>query len=274
MTARSLDLHGIKTLVIEPEASVRTALKKTLADWGAEVSEADVAARGIAELTRARDAGRPFALIFVASAMTAMDGFGVADVLRAHPAELARTILMLGGDHMVDEVGRAQKLAVGAYVAKPLSRSVIVGAIASVLGVEVSTDASMPPHRLRRARILLAEDSSEIAWILRTEIEGTDYQVDVARDGFAAVDLFRLGEYDLVLMDIQMPGCDGYAATREIRAWEHDHGSKRTPIVAVTAFAHDEDPQKSLRAGLDGYFVKPIDREKLLSVIGRYLKHK
>jgi two-component system sensor histidine kinase/response regulator len=273
MTVRSLDLHGIQTLVIEPDVSVRLALKQTLAEWGADVAEAGVAARGIAELTRARDAGRPFDVVFVASAMTPMDGFAVAEVLRSHPNELRRTILMLrGDDRIVDEIARAQTLAIGAYVVKPLSRPVIVGAIGSLLGIDTSELTSTP--RARRTKILLAEDNAEIAWILRTQIEGTAYQVDVAPDGAAAVNLFRLGDYDLVLMDIQMPGYDGYGATRAIRAWEREHGLKRTPIVAVTAFAHEEDPQKSLRAGLDGYLVKPIEKDKLLAVIGRYLGRK
>lgn len=274
MIVRSLDLHGIKALVAEPEASLRLALKKTLGEWGAEVTATDAAPRAIAELTRARDGGRPFELIFVASAMTPMDGFTVAELLRSHRSELARTILMLRGDRMVDEVARAQTLPIGGYVAKPLSGPAVVGAIGAVLGIETSHDDSDAPVRSKRSRILLAEDNYEIAWILRTQIEGTDYQVDVVPDGAAAVNLFRLAEYDLVLMDIQMPGHDGYCATREIRAWEHQQGLRRTPIIAITAFAHEEDPHKSLRAGLDGYLVKPIGKEALLAAIARHLKRK
>ena len=274
MALTDLNLKGVKSLVADPDASIRIALRKRLGDWGADVVEAESGARGLAELTRARGADSPFGLIFVASAMTPTTGFEVVELLKPHPAEFARTILMLEADRIVEEVARAEELGVAAYVAKPLNRSAIIGAISAVLGADAAEEDPELRRKLQRSRILVAEDSSDVAWILRTQIEGPDYHVDVAPDGSVAVNLFRLGEYDLVLMDIQMPNFDGYWATAEIRAWERRNQLKRTPIVALTAFAQQEDAQKSFRAGLDGHLVKPIDKEKLLSAIARHLKRK
>jgi two-component system, sensor histidine kinase and response regulator len=266
------NLRDVRTLVIDDEFGVRAVLHKTLAEWGAEVSEADAGARGIAELTRARDGGFPFELIFVDSTMAVTDGFEIVERLKRYPQEFQRAVLMIGPDRTAQEIPKALALGV-VYVTKPLARATIIGAIASVLGLpQDSSEAVAQPGQRRRLRVLLAEDTADVSWILRTLIEGPDYQVDVAQDGRMAADLYRMADYDLVLMDLQMPNFDGYWAARQIRAWERENRRKRTPIIAVTAFAEQEDPKKSFEAGLDGYLVKPVFKDALLRMINKLLR--
>jgi two-component system sensor histidine kinase/response regulator len=269
--AQPPNLRDVRTLVIDDESSVRAVLTKTLTEWGARVSEVDAGARGIAELTRARDAGLPFELIFVDSTMAVTDGFEIVERLKRHPQELQRTVLMIGPDRTAQEIPRARDLGV-VYVAKPLTRTAIIGAIANVLGLPQESNESGQTVQRRRLRVLLAEDTADVSWILRTLIEGPDYQVDVAQDGRMAADLFRMADYDLVLMDLQMPNFDGYWAARQIRSWERENRRKRVPIIAVTAFAEQEDPKKSFEAGLDGYLVKPVFKDALLRMINKLLR--
>ena len=265
------NLKNIKTLLIDDDAATRAVLRNTLAEWGAEVVEADSGSRGIAELARARDAGRPFQLIFLASVMSAMDGFQVAEHIRGHPAEFARTILMVGPGHITSQLSRARQLSIP-WVAKPLTRSAIIGAISTLLRLEAGEEqASSEPKPKRRFRILLADDNSDVGWIIRTQVEGPDYQVDVAEDGSVAADLFRIVDYDLVLMDLQMPNFDGYWAARQIREFERKNRRQHVPIIAVTAFTHEEDPRKSLRAGLNGYLAKPVSKDVLFKVLQKHL---
>lgn len=266
-----LNLEGIKTLVVDDELNIRTVLLKTLGEWGAEVVEAESGPRGLTELTRARVSGDPFQLIFLDSSMSPMDGFEIAERLRAHPQEVARIILMVRPDRITQLLPRARELGIAAYVAKPLARNAVVGVIAATLNIEVKQAQPSLQGKPKRFRILLAEDTYDVGWIIRTLIEGPDYQVDVARDGGVAADLFRMLDYDLVLMDLQMPNFDGYWATREIRNWERLNHLKHTPIIAVTAFAHEEDPRKSFQAGLDGYLVKPVSKETLFRLIRKHL---
>ena len=92
----------------------------------------------------------------------------------------------------------------------------------------------------------------------------------MAENGEIAVRKFVSGNYDLVLMDIQMPVMDGYAATKAIRKWQDSIGIVPTPILAVTAFAMNEDVQKCLAAGCTAHLAKPIKKATLLDAIFRY----
>ena len=119
----------------------------------------------------------------------------------------------------------------------------------------------------RSVHILLAEDSADNRMLIQAFLEKTDYVMDVAENGQFAYEMFTTGDYDLVLMDVQMPMMDGYTATRTIRAWEQEHGTPATPIVALTANAFEEDIQASLEAGCTAHLTKPIRLAALIQAI-------
>jgi PAS domain S-box-containing protein len=118
-------------------------------------------------------------------------------------------------------------------------------------------------------RILLAEDNRVNIEVATLILEGAGYTVDVARDGLEAVAAVRRRDYDLILMDVRMPGLDGLSATREIRAFEGD--GKRVPIIALTADAMAGDQRRCLEAGMDDYVSKPIAPAKLRSAVARWI---
>ncbi|MDB4927928.1 MAG: multi-sensor hybrid histidine kinase [Myxococcaceae bacterium] len=124
------------------------------------------------------------------------------------------------------------------------------------------SDAPLPP-----LRILLAEDSPDNCTIAMAYLEGTPYRVDIAETGAIACRMFAAGNYDLVLMDRQMPVMDGLTATRTIRAWEQAHHRPPTPIIALTASALKGDREKCLAAGCTAFLTKPIKQEVLLQAI-------
>ena len=119
--------------------------------------------------------------------------------------------------------------------------------------------------------ILLAEDDPIIRKLLGLMLKRSHYEVDFAENGQIAVEMWEKGDYDLVLMDIQMPLINGFEATRAIREKEREGGC-HTPIIAMTAHASKEDEQLCLDAGMDAFITKPIDFEKTLQVIGKTLK--
>lgn len=115
----------------------------------------------------------------------------------------------------------------------------------------------------RPARILLAEDNALNRTVVLRSLDKLHYHVDVAANGEDAVALWRANPYDLILMDIQMPGLDGYEATMRIRSEESAGGGRRTPIVAVTANALEAERRRCLAAGMDDYLAKPLDIQRL-----------
>jgi len=129
-----------------------------------------------------------------------------------------------------------------------------------------SSKAPRPPRA--HYRILVAEDNPVNQKVLQLQLEKLGYRADVAADGRAAVELFKKKPYDLVLMDCQMPGGDGYQATEEIRRWEDK--KRRTPVVAVTANATEEDRERCRAAGMDEYLTKPLATDALAATLSRW----
>ena len=127
----------------------------------------------------------------------------------------------------------------------------------------------------RRPRILLAEDNVVNQKVAARVLEREGFVVDVAEDGRQAVDAWRRGTYDLILMDCQMPQLDGYEATREIRREERETGAvSRIPIIALTAHAMKGAADDCRRAGMDDYLTKPLDREQLKRCLAQHLGEK
>jgi CheY-like chemotaxis protein len=120
----------------------------------------------------------------------------------------------------------------------------------------------------------LAEDSSDNQMLVRAYLKQTPYLLDIADHGAIALERFKTGDYDLILMDMQMPVMNGYEATRAIRAWEREHHLPPIQVIALTAQALKEDGVKILDAGCDAHMTKPIKKHTLLEVLrackGRY----
>ncbi|MBF0428418.1 MAG: response regulator [Magnetococcales bacterium] len=115
--------------------------------------------------------------------------------------------------------------------------------------------------------ILLAEDSEDNRVLIRAFLKKSQHRLEFAENGQLALEKFQQSKYDLVLMDIQMPILDGYAATRKIRAWEKENSLAPTPIIALTAHAMQEALTEAMAAGCDFYLSKPIAKKRLLEVL-------
>lgn len=128
------------------------------------------------------------------------------------------------------------------------------------------------PFRYDGVRVLVAEDSSINRRLSRLLLEMLGCRVTAVASGYQAVEAFKQSEYDLILMNCQMPGMDGYAATEAIRNLEHAGGSRRRiPILAVTAFALPTDRNFCIRKGMDDCLIKPLRKDMLTEALGRWL---
>ncbi len=125
-------------------------------------------------------------------------------------------------------------------------------------------------YALKGARILLAEDEHITRVLIQTILHQLDVEVTCTESGKKAVEEGCRGEYDVVLMDIQLEEMDGLDATREIRKFEKETGG-HLPVIALTAMAMPGDREKCLQAGMDDYLSKPVERERLVDMLSKYL---
>jgi CheY-like chemotaxis protein len=173
------------------------------------------------------------------------------------------------------DLRRSHELGIASYLIKPVKRHDLLEGLLTALGrttsrVEAPSPSAAAAADERPLRILLAEDVENNRLLIQSYLKATAHELDIAEDGAVALEKFRKGRYDLVLMDVQMPTMDGYAATREIRKWEREAGRQRTPVVALTAHALREDVQKSYDAGCDGHLTKPIKKAHFLATVREY----
>ncbi len=122
------------------------------------------------------------------------------------------------------------------------------------------------PER-RLIRILAADDSRDNRFLLAAFLKKFPCDLTTVGNGQEAIDAFRDGEFDIVLMDMQMPVLDGFAATRLIREWETVNGHKATPVIALTAYTLPEEIMHCTDAGCDGHISKPVRKKNLIQAI-------
>ncbi len=269
-----MDLKDVKTLVIDDNATNRLILREMLSGWGAVVTEVEGGAQALAELLRAQQAGAPYTLVLLDCSMPAVDGFEVVEQIYQHPALVDTHILMLTSENRAGDFARSRDLGVAAYLVKPVKRTELMEAIQrACAGSPDSVESATPVDALedvRGLRILLAEDSQDNVLLIQSYLKTSGCNVDLACNGELAVQMCISGSYDIVLMDVQMPVMDGYAATGKIRQWESEQNARQIPILALTAHALPEQVRKSLDAGCTAHLTKPIRKATLLHAIRRY----
>jgi len=160
-------------------------------------------------------------------------------------------------------------------LAKPLSRHTFAAAVERVLGARhdgdatAAADAPSPPGEGKCLRLLAVDDNDANRRLLGELLAGPGLEVTLASSGEQALALGHRQHFDLVLMDIRMPGMDGIAASRALRRLDEAWG--RTPIVAVTAHALEEERRRLLASGLDDVLIKPLDADDLAALLARHL---
>jgi len=222
-------------------------------------------------LQRGHQTGEPYRVVLTDVHMPGMDGFQLAESIKASSIFDSTLILMLSSGDGQGDVDRCRKVGGSAHLIKPIKQSELFDAIATSLGVidepnAAANETTVAAVKMRPLRILLAEDSLTNQRLAVGILSKWGHQVTVANNGREAVAAADKEPFDLVLMDVQMPEMDGYQATAVIR--EREVGkNRRLPIVAMTAHAMKGDREECLAAGMDAYVAKPIRRAELEQVI-------
>ncbi len=274
----SSGLKGMRVLVIDDNASSREILQTLLETMSFNVSVVASAEEGIAELEREAQL-KPYQLVVMDWKMPGMDGLKASELIKQHPGLPHKPRIIIVTAYSREEVmQKSRKIGLDGFLLKPVGQSVLFDAIMAVLGNESVLSQTAAPCKVdladrlknfHRARVLIAEDNEINQQVAREMLEQAGFVVEIANNGREAVEMVMTGNFELVLMDIQMPVLGGFEATREIR---EDQRFKDLPIVAMTAHALVGDYEKSLEAGMNDHVTKPIDPDRLLSALIKWLK--
>jgi signal transduction histidine kinase/DNA-binding response OmpR family regulator/CHASE3 domain sensor protein len=268
------DVDGLGVLIVDDHEFSRTVLAGMFASWRMRPHAVTRGAEALEEMRRAAAAGQPYSIVVTDTHMPDMDGFDLAQTIRNDDALAASMIIMLTSAGQRGDAARCREFGVAAYLAKPVRQSEMLDAVLTARGrigsarrTGLVTRHSLKEHK-SGLRVLLAEDNEFNQMVTQDMLRRWGYAVTTVSNGIAAVEAVRDGVFDLVLMDVQMPGMDGLEATRAIRAFESDQAS-HVPIVAMTAHALAGDREGCLAAGMDDYVAKPVRSADLLRVIRR-----
>ena len=257
------ELEGVGVLIVDDNPATRRVLAETVARWGMRPAVAATAQNALKDLESAARRGAPFALLLCDAQMPEMDITGFSDHVLRDPELISRTVLFSSAGHSGESVRRRAPGAAG-YLTKPFRQAELLEAVRQALGLGATrrhAPASTPGRELPASdsslRILVAEDNTVNQLLIRRLLEKRGHVVTMVDNGEEALSAGLREEFDLVLMDVQMPRMDGMEACAQLRAHERQGGVSRR-IYAMTAYAMPGDRERCLGAGMNGYVSKPI----------------
>jgi len=261
------DLSGDDILIVAPAAVEASLLARRLQRWGAStmiVPDEAVAAALLPE--------RPWTAVLVDHAV---GGIASAALTRLTAAIPRRIMLVTPAER--NELPRLKEAGFTGYLIKPVRAASLAARFAADDAFDHAAAAEAvempaPAAAAGGLSILVAEDNEINALLVRALLQKLGHRPTMAGSGKAAIDCWLAARaaglpFDRILMDLHMPGMDGLEATRRIRQFEAEDGMPHTPIVALTANASAEDREASLGAGMDGFLIKPLDRDRLAAAL-------
>jgi two-component system sensor histidine kinase/response regulator len=269
------DLRGKRAFLIDDDATNCFILRETFQSWGMESDAFQSPEEALIHLPEVMASADPYSVAVVDRCMPGADGFEIASEIRRISASLP--IVMLTSDARPGDTALRGEAGLSAYAVKPVTREQLLRIVCDAMGAPESfeplTGVTADPQEkdpAKFARILVAEDSMDNRLLLQAYLKHSPYRLTFEENGKAAVERFSTLDFDLILMDMQMPVMDGITATRAIRTLERARGIPPVPIIALTANASSQDVQKSGNAGCDAHLSKPISKLELIRGIEKY----
>jgi signal transduction histidine kinase/ligand-binding sensor domain-containing protein/DNA-binding response OmpR family regulator len=269
-------LRNLKVLVVDDNPTNRRILKGVLLRWNACVNCVEGGKEALAELQASHEIGEPIDVVLTDMHMPEMDGLGLVTIMRSTPSISATAVGLLSSGASSGDAEVSRRLGIKFVLHKPVRRRELLSALLGITGHHTSSGEPVTSttsegwSQRKRLHILLAEDNHVNQAVAAGVLTKLGHTSVVACNGLEAISLLAQQQFDLVLMDIQMPELDGLTATgriRESEAQTHRH----IPIIAMTAHAMKGDRERCIAAGMDGYVSKPIDAESLERAIASAL---
>jgi PAS domain S-box-containing protein len=274
----SADLMGKRVLVVDDNENARQVLGDLLDNMSFKVDQAASGKAAIGAVNRAEAQGLPYEIVFLDWQMPGMDGNETAAQLRELPLSPMPHMIMVTAFGREEIIKGAEEAGIENVLIKPVSSSVLFDSVIRILGGVVDgartagdapTDTFEQLATLKGSRVLLVEDNDLNQEVAAELLHDAGFIVDLAENGLIALNKIRAADYDIVLMDMQMPVMDGVTATREIRK---EARFKDLPVVAMTANALQGDRDRCMEAGMIDHVAKPIEPEILWKALLKWIK--
>ena len=269
--------RGLRALIVDHTPATRAVLERQLANWHIASDSASSAGDCLARLRAAVDAGQPYTVALLDMELPRTSGLALAATIKSDPQLADLKLLLLSTERGAADPLQRREAGVAFQLIKPARECDLFDCIVTPPRASESLRVH-PPHaprqtsRRQRRRVLLAEDNPVNVEVALAMLDSLGLDVVCVHNGEQALHAAQAGDFDLVLMDCQMPVMDGFAATAEIRRNEQHHGRARMlPIVAITANALQGDREACLAAGMDDYLSKPFTQQELASTLARWI---
>ncbi len=283
-------LKNVKILIVDDNESSREILRTRLKSWGARPDEAKDGISALKKLRQAKESGDPFVMAIIDMQMPEVDGETLGRII-VSDEKLSETILvMLTSVGMRGDVKKLEEIGFSAYLTKPIRHTDLYDVLTTVLSLEkerkvgekrklyapsiITRHTAREIKKMREifsAKILLVEDNLTNQQVAVGLLKKFGLTPDIANNGKEAIEKLIKNDYDLVLMDVQMPEMDGFEATKVIRKPSSPVRNHNIPIIAMTAHALEGDKEKCLEVGMNDYISKPIAPEALSKILEKWL---
>ncbi len=270
------EIKNLTALIVDDNKNNRYILEMQLKQWECNSVKASSGKEALEILKQTVLNNEIFDFIILDCMMPGLDGFELAGEIKKNDRISDIPLVMLTSAGVIGDSKKCRETGINGYLTKPVKRDELYKTITEVLNLSVPKDITPPSHLVTRhllaekykinTKILLVEDYPTNQIVAKKYLEDEGYNVDFAENGQLAVQAYKQNDYDIILMDIQMPVMDGYNATAAIRKLELQL-SQKTPIIAMTAHAMAGDRQQCIDAGMDDYIAKPLKRKKLIKII-------
>ena len=276
-------LRGGRVLIVDPNPAVRGILREMLTNWGLEIGESTAANAAAQRLRSDAESGARYDAVLIDAKALKSDVHVLPDAVRSTPSIADTPLILVTGASDRHPSESAEQTGYDAHLTRPLRQSRVFNALVEAgrrkrrapggtagdgSPRERGPTAASPAEPTGR-RILLAEDNEMNRAVAVHMIRKLGYQVTTVGDGLQALEAIRNGDFDLVLMDCEMPEMNGYDTARAIRGM--DDSRSRVPIVAMTAHAMRGDRERCLAAGMDDHLPKPFRRQDLQDAIEKWV---
>ena len=262
-------LKQISALIVDDNTTSRRIIQQLLNGWGMRVDTSFSGRDALHKLDVALAEGRGHDLLVLDTVMAGMDSYELAERLQSDERFAALRIIALAPTTTARPSDNPRQVDFAAHLHKPTTETELLQAVCSSLGWPLHSNT--PPQKTNRVlRVLVAEDTPANQRFITVLLEKHGHSTFVAHNGREALAALESEHFDLILMDVQMPEMSGLEATERIRTRERTTGGQ-IPILALTAYALDEDEERCLAAGMNGYLSKPFKEEQLFTAIDRIL---